>query len=119
VLRLSGLEEQRVRASLDSERNGEYAALTCKAQEFLRRAAEHPGPDGAYADRLRTEQELVALQRQFHKIRQRDYLAASGRLEAAMTIDRCLAFQQGISHKLQPVTDPHTDLEEDRGVVRH
>jgi hypothetical protein len=119
VLSLSGLEEQRVRASLNADRNSEYAALTSKAHEFLRRAAEHPGPDGAYADRLRTEQELVALQRQFHKIRQRDYLAAPGRREAATTIDRCLAFQQGISRKLQPVTDPHPDLEENRDAVRH
>jgi hypothetical protein len=119
VLSLSGLEEQRVRASLNDERNGEYAALTRKAHEFLRRADEHPGPGGAYADRLRTEQELVALQRQFHKIRQRDYLAAPGRREAATTIDRCLAYQQGISRKLQPVTDPHPDLEENRDAVRH
>jgi hypothetical protein len=119
VLSLSGLEEQRLRASLNAERTGEYAALTIKAQEFLRRAASHPGPDGAYADRLRTEQELVAFQRQFQKIRQRDYFGASGRREAALTIDRCLAFQQGISHKLQPVTDPHPDLAEDRGAVRH
>jgi hypothetical protein len=119
VLSLSGLEEQRVRASLNAERAGEYAALTSRAQEFLRRAADHPGPDGRYADRLRTEQELVALQRQFRKIRQRDYLAALGRREAAMTIDRCLAFQQGISRKLQPVTDPHLDLEGARSAVRH
>jgi hypothetical protein len=68
---------------------------------------------------LRTEKELVALQRQFHKIRHRDYLAARGRREAAMTIDRCLAFRQGISRKLQPVTDPHPAFEEDRGAVRH
>jgi hypothetical protein len=119
VLSLSGLEEQRIRADLNAERTDEYAALRTKADEFLRRAAGHPGRDGAYADRLRTEQELVALQRQFHKIRQRDYLAAPGRREAATTIDRCLAFQQGISRKLQPVTDPHPDLEEDRGAVRH
>jgi hypothetical protein len=119
VLSLSGLEEQRVRASLNAERSSEYAELASKAHEFLRRAAEHPGPEGAYADRLRTERELVALQRQFHKIRQRDYLAAPGRREAATTIDRCLAFRQGISRKLQPVTDPHPDLEETRDAVRH
>lgn len=119
VLSLSGLEEQRLRADLNAERTDEYAALTTKAQEFLRRAADHPGPHGPYAERLRTEQELVALQRQFRKIRRRDYLAAPGRREAAMAIDRCLAFQQGISRKLQPVTDPHPDLEEARGAVRH
>ena len=93
--------------------------LTIKAQEFLERAADHPGPDGAYADRLRTEQELVAFQRQFHKIRQRDYFASPGRHDAAATIDRCLAFQQGISRKLQPVTDPRPDLERVRDAVRH
>ena len=119
VLSLSGLEEQRVRTSLNAERTGEYAALTSRAEEFLRRAHDHPGPAGAYAERLRTEQELVALQRQFHKIRQRDYLSAPGRREAASTIDRCLAFQQGISRKLQPVTDPHPDLEENHDAVRH
>jgi hypothetical protein len=118
VLSLSGLEEQRVRVSLNAERSGEYAELTSKAHEFLRRAAEHPGPERAYADRLRTERELVALQRQFHKIRQRDYLAAPGRREAATTIDRCLAFRQGISRKLQPVTDPHADLQETRDALR-
>ena len=119
VLSLSGLEEQRVRASLNVERKGEYDALASKARDFLRRAAGHPGPGGTYADRLRAEQELVALQRHFNKIRQRDYLAAPGRREAATTIDRCLAFKQGISRTLQPVTDPHPELEGCRDAIRH
>ena len=119
VVSLSGIEEQRIRASLNADREREYVALTTRAQEFLRRAASHPRPDGPYADRLRTEQELVALQRQFQKIRRRDYLEAPGRREAALTVDRCLAFQQGISHKLQPVTDPRPDRREASGALRH
>src|ERR1700681_4803447 len=52
VVSLSGLEEQRLRAGLRAERTDEYAALTLKAKEFLERAADHPGPGGAYADRF-------------------------------------------------------------------
>ena len=72
---------------------------------FLVRAPEHPGPDDDHGLRLRTEKELVALQRRFRKIRARDYFGSPGRLEAAQTIDRCLAFRQGISSKLTLVTD--------------
>lgn len=103
---LSEMEERRIREEATRERSSEYAALRADAEQFLRRAAEHPAIDGEYAQRLRTEKELLALQRRFQKIRQRDYYGAPGRREAASTIDRCLAFRQGISRKLQPVTDP-------------
>jgi hypothetical protein len=73
---------------------------------FLRRADQHPGPDSEFADRLRTEKELVALQRRFQKITGRDYFSAPGRSETAAAVDRCLAFRQGISRKLLPQTDP-------------
>ena len=76
-------------------------------REFLTRAPEHPEADGDYAQRLRTEKELLALQRRFRKVRTRDYFNAPGRREAAETIDRCLAFRQGISSKLTPVTGEH------------
>ncbi|HEY2705568.1 MAG TPA: Chromate resistance protein ChrB [Candidatus Dormibacteraeota bacterium] len=107
VTRLPGGEERRIRARIIADRQAEYDALREDAMTFLRRAGEHPGPgtDADYAVRLRTENELVALQRRFQKIRTRDYLNAPGRREAATTIDRCLAFRQGISRKLTPVTD--------------
>lgn len=119
VVGLSAAEARRIRDAANSERTAEYTTLREEAQGFLRRAAEHPGPEAAYADRLRTEKEILALQRRFHKIRQRDYFAAPGRREAARTIDRCLAFRQGISRKLQLVTDPHLDVQEESGALRH
>ena len=103
---LSEAEERRIREDAMRERSAEYVSLRADAEMFLRRAAEHPAIDGEYVERLRTEKELLALQRRFQKIRQRDYFGAPGRREAASTIDRCLAFRQGISRKLQAVTDP-------------
>jgi len=79
--------------------------LRADALDFLGRARAHPGPDAAYALRLRAEKELVALQRRFRKVRDRDYFGAPGRAETAHAIDRCLAFRQGISARLTPVTD--------------
>jgi len=105
VLELSEIEERKVHEQFRIDRQEEYAALRADAYEFLKRAPEHPGPDDDYALRLRTEKELVALQRRFRKIRARDYFGAPGRQEAARTIDRCLAFRQGISSKLTLVTD--------------
>ena len=105
VTELSHAEEQRVRDQMRADRQAEYEELRTDAGAFLVRAPEHPGPAGDYGLRLRTEKELLALQRRFRKIRARDYFDAAGREEAARTIDRCLAFRQGISAKLTPVTD--------------
>ena len=105
VTELREQEERRVREQMRLDRQEEYEELTGEAVEFLRRAPEHPGPGADYALRLRTEKELVALQRRFRKVRDRDYFDAPGRDQAAQTIDRCLAFRQGISARLTPVTD--------------
>lgn len=108
TLGLSAAETRRIREAMAAERTAEYEELRGEALAFLRRAADHPGPEGEYSDRLRTEKELLSMQRRFHKIRARDYLASPGRHEAAATIDRCLAFRQGISRKLLAVTDAVT-----------
>lgn len=105
VTELSEAEQKRVVDELSQERSKEYAEVRSDALDFLRRAAEHPERDAEYSLRLRTEKELLALQRRFRKIRARDYFGAPGRKEAASTIDRCLAFRQGISSKLTAVTD--------------
>jgi len=105
VLELSEVEERKVREQMQADRHAEYAELRAGAYEFLKRAPQHPEPGDDYAVRLRTEKELVALQRRFRKIRARDYFGSPARQEAAATIDRCLAFRQGISAKLTPVTD--------------
>lgn len=107
VLELSEREEARIRAQMEADRRAEYEQLEADARAFLGRAPEHPGPEADHAARLRTEKELVALQRRFGKIRARDHFGAPGRREAARTIDRCLAFRQGISGKLRLVTDEH------------
>ncbi len=105
VTQLSEPERQRVVDELQRERSEEYAELHSDAVDFLRRAARHPEPAAEHAPRLKTEKELLALQRRFRKIRSRDYFAAPGRTEAAATIDRCLAFRQGISSRLTVLTD--------------
>ncbi len=107
VAELSQVEEQKVHGQMRADRQAEYEELRTDAHASLMRAPEHPGPDDDHSVRLRTEKELVALQRRFRKIRARDYFDAPGRLEAARTIDRCLAFRQGISSKLTLVTDDH------------
>jgi len=38
-------------------------------------------------------------------VRARDYVNAPARAAAAQAVDRCLAFHQGISPKVVPVTD--------------
>jgi hypothetical protein len=119
VAGLSAPETERIRETANGERTAEYRALRDEAQAFLRRAAEHPGPEATYTARLRTEQELLALQRRFRKIRERDYFAAPGRGEAALTIDQCLVFRQGISRKLELVTDAHVDVLEESVALRH
>lgn len=109
VLELSEREETRIREQMRADRQAEYVELRDDARDFLRRAPEHPDLDGDFPVRLRTEKELLALQRRFRKIRARDYFDSPGRREAAQTIDRCLAFRQGISAKLSPVTDDRMD----------
>jgi hypothetical protein len=105
VTELAEAEERKVREQSRAERQAEYEEIRNDARHFLSRAPEHPEPDGDYAHRLRTEKELLALQRRFRKARARDYFNAPGRKEAAATVDRCLAFRQGISAKLTPATD--------------
>src|SRR5437879_208334 len=83
VTELSELEERRIRDQVNGDRQTEYEELRADAVEFLKRAPEHPGPEAGYALRLRTEKELVALQRRFRKIRDRDRFDAPGRTEAA------------------------------------
>jgi hypothetical protein len=114
VTELSEKEERRVVGVMRAERAHEYEKLREEARDFLHRAPEHPEPDGEFALRLRTERELLALQRRFGKIRARDYFDSPGRREAALMVDRCLAFRQGISAKLRLVTD-----EENRDALRN
>ncbi len=105
VTELSEVEERKVREQMRADRQAEYEELRRDALDFLERAPEHPGPDDDYALRLRTEKELLALQRRFRKIRARDYFDSRARQEVARTIDQCLAFRQAISSKLTLVTD--------------
>lgn len=105
VTELSQREESRIVEQAQGEREAEYAQLREDARAFLGRAPDHPGPADEFGRRLRTERELLALQRRFRKIRDRDYFEAAGRREAAEIIDRCLAFRQGISAKLTLATD--------------
>jgi hypothetical protein len=114
VVGLSGEEAHRIREQIDRDRDAEYARLRADATAFLVRAGGHPGPDDAFNDRLRTDKELLAFQRRYHKIRARDHFSAAGRREAARAIDRCLEFRQGISRKLQPVTDARVEPREAR-----
>jgi|SRR5215472_14875116 len=109
VVDLGEREEARVCKRMRADRQAEYEQLRSEARDFLERAPQHPGPHDDYSRRLRTEKELVALQRRFRKIRARDYLGAHGRWEAALTIDRCLAFRQGISARLTQATDDQLD----------
>lgn len=105
VVELSDLEERMIREQMNADRQAEYHDLETDAAAFLERTPAQAGPEVAYAVRLKTEKELVALQRRFRKIRDRDYFVAPGRGEAARMVDRCLSFRQGISSKLTPVTD--------------
>ena len=111
VSELSEAEELRVVDDVNRERQAEYARIRDDAQEFLARAAKHPGPDDDYGRRRRTERELLALQRRFRKVRDRDHFGAPGRAKAAAVIDRCLRYRQGISAKLTPLTDPHHEVD--------
>jgi hypothetical protein len=114
VVELSGDEARRIREQSNADRGAEYASLLDGATSFLERAGRLPGVEGEFGDRLRTDKELLALQRRFQKITARDHFSAPGRRRTAAAIDRCLTFRQGISRKLLPVTDPHPDAKEER-----
>jgi hypothetical protein len=111
VSELSEAEQRRVVSDINSERSAEYAEIRTDAQEFLVRSRKHPGPRDDYGSRRRTERELLALQRRFRKVRDRDHFGAPGRSEAAAAIDRCLRYRQGISSKLTAVTDSHHEVD--------
>jgi hypothetical protein len=108
---LSEVEQRRVVDEISGERTAEYAEIRADAQEFLARSREHPGPKDEYARRRRTERELLALQRRFRKVRDRDHFEAAGRADAAAAIDRCLRYRQGISLRLTPLTDSHHEVD--------
>ena len=103
---LSESEEHIIRERMRTDRNEEYRALEEDALAFLSRRSAHPIRADDHGVRLQIDKELLALQRRFRKVVARDYIGAPGRAAAAQAIDRCLAFRQGISPKLQPVTDP-------------
>jgi hypothetical protein len=106
VTGLSESEERVVRERMAADRDEEYRALEEDALAFLSRHSAHFVVPDDHAARLKVDKELLALQRRFRKIRARDYVSAPCRAAAAQVIDRCLAFRQGISPKLLPVTDP-------------
>src|SRR5258708_3237730 len=112
VSELSEAEERRVVDEANGERKAEYADIRKDAQEFLARSAGHPTPEDDYGLRRRTERELLALQRRFRKVRDRDHFRAPGRAAAAAAIDRCLRYRQGISSKLTPLTDSHPEVDD-------
>ena len=105
VTGLSESEERLVRERMAADRDEEYRALEEDALAFMARRSASPAPEDAFAARLQIDKELLALQRRFRKIRARDYVDAPARAAAAQAVDRCLAFRQGISPKVLPVTD--------------
>ena len=111
VSELSEAEEHSAIAGANRERKQEYAVIRKEAERFVARSAEHPAPGDAYSRRRRTERELLALQRRFRKVRDRDYFGAPGRAEAAAAIDLCLRYRQGISGKLTARTDSHHEVD--------
>ena len=104
VTGLSESEERLVRERMAADRDEEYRSLQEDALAFIARRAANAS-SGAFAARLQIDKELLALQRRFRKIRARDYVDAPARAAAALAVDRCLAFRQGISPKVSPVTD--------------
>jgi len=106
VVALSESEERIVRERMTTDRHEEYRALEEGARAFLSRRSAHPIRADDHSARLQVDKELLALQRRFRKVVARDYVGAPARAAAAQAIDRCLTFRQGISPKLQPVTDP-------------
>ncbi len=109
VTSLSEPEERLIRERMAADRDEEYRTLAQDATAFRSRRSGRLIPADDHAVRLQVDKELLALQRRFRKVVARDYVGAPGRAAAARAIDRCLEFRQGISPKLQPVTDPeHT-----------
>lgn len=105
VTELSQADRRRAVDEVNGDREVEYLGIKTDAEAFLARSSEHPGPDEDYDRRRRTERELLALQRRFRKVRDRDHFSATGRAATAAVIDRCLRYRQGISSKLTPRTD--------------
>src|SRR5206468_11156926 len=103
---LSESEERIIRERMTADRDEEYRALEEDGLAFLSRRSAQPIRADDHAARQQVDKELLALQRRFRKVVARDYVGAPGRAAAAQAIDRCLEFRQGISPKLQPVTDP-------------
>jgi len=116
VTGLSESEERTVRERMAADRDEEYRVLEEEALAFIARRSAGPLPDDAFAPRLQIDKELLALQRRFRKVCARDYVDAPGRAAAAQAIDRCLAFRQGISPKLLPVTDNQIAAREEEDV---
>jgi len=119
VLPVTGLsepEERAVRERMAADRDAEYRTLEEDALAFIARRSASRAPDDAFAARLQIDKELLALQRRFRKIRARDYVAAPARGAAAQAVDRCLAFRQGISPKLQSMTDAEMAAHEEDDV---
>jgi hypothetical protein len=108
VTALSDRETKLVRDQMAADRDEEYRSLKEDALAFLARMEPRSKPIDAFAERQQIDKQLVALQRRFWKVRERDYVGATGRASAAHAIDRCLAYRQGVSAKLLPVTDPQT-----------
>ncbi len=106
VIGLSESEERLIRERMSADRDEEYRALEQDAAAFLSRRSSPVLQNDDHAARLQVDKELLALQRRFRKVVARDYIGAPGRASAARAIDRCLELRQGISPKLQPVTDP-------------
>lgn len=110
VTDLSQADRRRAVDEVNRERQTEYLEIKADGEAFLARASEHPRPDSDYDRRRRTERELLALQRRFRKVRDRDHFGAQGRAATAAIIDRCLRYRQGISSKLTARTDSHHDV---------
>jgi hypothetical protein len=107
VSELSEADERRVVDEVKGERNAEYADLRIHAEEFLARSAKDLASEDEYRDGRATPRELLALQRRFRKVRDRDYFGASGRIKAAAAIDRCLRYRRGTIAR----TDSHHEVD--------
>ncbi len=108
VARLGDAEERRIGNQMRADREEEYAVLAHEAADVLRRSRSKPG----MGNQSGTDKELLALQRRFLKVRQRDYFNAPGRRSVAQLIERCLALRRnGRPKALAPI-------ETDRGGKR-
>jgi hypothetical protein len=105
VVGLSSAEASRLREQANADRAQEYDALRRDAEAFQRRLQARERVHLEFSERLSIDKQLLAFQRRFHKIRQRDHFAASQREPAARAVDACLVFRQGVSRKLLEATD--------------